>query len=121
MQKMLIILFSMTFLFRPVLPVVEYIVNYDYIVAELCINKDTDNLKCNGKCHLTSELAEAADTSDNSLPERKHHFTAEILYFIETADYPLSIPVFTSNKVAPNYCDLYFYQDSKSAFHPPAS
>lgn len=110
----------MTFVFRPVIPVVEYIVNYDYIVAELCINKDTENLKCNGKCHLTSELAKAADTSD-SLPERKNHFAAEILFYIETADYRLSVPAVTSNIVAQAYCDLYSYQDSDSAFHPPAS
>ena len=44
-------------LVKPAIPFLEYIVNYDYIVKELCENKDKPELKCNGKCHLAKQLA----------------------------------------------------------------
>lgn len=47
-------------------PVVEYIVNYDYIVNVLCENKDKPEMQCNGKCHLTKELAKEAGSEDKN-------------------------------------------------------
>ena len=48
------ILFGLTllFAFKSVLPFVEYYLNYDYIVAELCEQKEEENNTCNGQCHL---------------------------------------------------------------------
>lgn len=43
---------------KPLWPVVEYAMNYDYIVNELCENKDKPEMHCNGKCYLTKQLAE---------------------------------------------------------------
>lgn len=48
-------------LFKPLLPVLEYIVFYDYIKTELCINKENIELGCNGKCFLTQEMSKASD------------------------------------------------------------
>nr|WP_255749311.1 hypothetical protein [Gramella crocea] len=45
---------------RPLWPLVEYAVNYDYIVDKLCENKDKPEMECNGKCYLTKQLAEEA-------------------------------------------------------------
>ncbi len=51
---------------KPLWPVVDYIVNYDYIVNTLCENKDKPEMQCNGKCHLSKELAkEAGDDNKN--------------------------------------------------------
>ena len=44
---------------KPIFPVLDYIINYDYIANELCENKAKPELKCNGKCHLVNELAQA--------------------------------------------------------------
>ena len=46
----------------------EYLVKYDYIAENLCVNKDKENLDCNGKCHLKNRLAEASQNADNDLP-----------------------------------------------------
>jgi len=62
-------------LFKPVLPVLEYVVLYDYIKNELCINKEKPALQCNGKCHLMKEMAKAADS--NSDTAAKKHFSVE--------------------------------------------
>ncbi|UWX59465.1 hypothetical protein N0B40_13730 [Chryseobacterium oranimense] len=55
--------------FRPLIPLVEYAVNYDYISTVLCINKSKPELHCNGKCYVSKELAKTNDT--DSLPLNK--------------------------------------------------
>lgn len=42
--------------------VAYYELNIDYIIETYCINKEKPELKCNGKCHLATQLA--ANTQD---------------------------------------------------------
>lgn len=51
--------------FRPAIPFLEYWLNYDYIVNELCENKDKPQIHCDGKCHLNKELAKNNSNSDS--------------------------------------------------------
>ena len=53
-------------LLRPIVPVIEYNLNYDYIAKVLCINKDEPELQCNGKCQLAKEIKKTIpiDTQD---------------------------------------------------------
>lgn len=51
---------------KPLWPVVDYIVNYDFIVNVLCENIDKPEMQCNGKCHLTKELAKEAGADDKN-------------------------------------------------------
>jgi len=48
---------------RPVMPIIEYYANYDYIAKELCENKDKPYLECNGKCYLEKQLKEVNHTN----------------------------------------------------------
>lgn len=77
-MKTATIILSLFMLFKPVLPVLEYVVFYDYIKNELCINKDKPELECNGRCHLKKEIAKAAD-SENS--KEKHRFSVADNHF----------------------------------------
>ena len=43
-------------LIQPALPVLEYLINYDYIVNELCENRDKPVMACNGKCYLGDQV-----------------------------------------------------------------
>ncbi len=45
-----------TIALRPVLPLLDYAANYDYIVKNLCENRDKPQLMCHGKCYLAKEL-----------------------------------------------------------------
>ena len=56
-MKSLLPFFAFLILFRPFWPIVEYIVAYDYIVAELCENRDRPELGCDGTCYLSKQLA----------------------------------------------------------------
>ena len=50
-------------MFQPMYPVVEYVVNYDYIVDQLCENRDRPVMACNGKCYLGKQLQEGQESS----------------------------------------------------------
>ena len=64
------ILFIGYMVFRPLIPLAEYAVNYDYIVNTLCVNKNKPELHCNGKCYLGKELAKANNETE-SIPFNK--------------------------------------------------
>ncbi|HEY9221869.1 MAG TPA: hypothetical protein VIO43_09890 [Lutibacter sp.] len=44
---------------RPLVPLMEYYANYDYIANVLCENRDKPYLECNGKCYLEKQLNKA--------------------------------------------------------------
>jgi len=73
---------------RPVMPVINYYINYDYIVAELCENKDKPVLKCNGKCHLTKELKKASNGVDSEQKAPP----------LNMKEYPIA-PIFANNSI----------------------
>ena len=120
--KKIIIIVILAIFLKPILPVLDYIVNYDYISKVLCENKAKPELKCNGKCHLMKELAKASedekpinsDKKDNS----KHEI--ELLYCNELSEINFR-QIYFHNKtfVGDNYANLYFHTVSCSVFHPP--
>lgn len=56
----------MLVLVKPLWPIAEYVMNYDYIVNVLCENKDKPQLKCDGKCYLSKQLAKEAEQSKSN-------------------------------------------------------
>jgi hypothetical protein len=77
----------MVAMIRPLLPLIEYYSNYDYIVKELCINRDKPYLKCNGTCYLYSIIEKA------NLPNKENSHPAIL---INLSDYPISTLDFES-------------------------
>ena len=120
MKQLLVILTLLMFL-KPILPVLEYVVNYDYIVNELCENKLKPELKCNGKCHLTKELAKASEGNLKNSSDKKINFEqTEIVFFQEIK--PIDIrQIYFLNKtsIGNNYSNLYFHLNDCAFFHPP--
>ncbi|WP_375605317.1 hypothetical protein [Flavobacterium davisii] len=83
-MKGLYIILAFSILLRPIMPVIDYVVNYDYIVKVLCVNKDKPVLKCNGKCHLMKELAKASE-SEKPTPDKKNVLSEQYeLLFCQT-------------------------------------
>lgn len=66
---------------RPIMPIIEYYANYDYIATELCENKDKPYLECNGKCYLKKQLKEVNHT------DHDHKSTVPPINF---DDYPIT-------------------------------
>lgn len=63
--SILLLLVYSSFVFRIIFPVLDYVINYDYIVTELCIEKDIENNSCQGSCHLSEQIQKQID-SENS-------------------------------------------------------
>lgn len=82
---------------RPIVPLVEYLVNQDYIAEFLCINKDRPQLNCDGKCYLAKKLNEQDEKKRKNIPKinlenhfhiaGKNHFTIQNFYPIVGKEY----------------------------------
>jgi len=108
-------------LFKPILPIAEYVVFYDYIKNELCVNKDKPELKCNGKCHLMKELAKASDASENG-KDSKHFSVETSIVFCQAINENFSFkPLFYihKSKITSRYNLSYSSLKADSVFRPP--
>jgi hypothetical protein len=119
-MKFCIYIFLFAVLFRPVFPILDYVLNYHYISTELCENKDAPELGCNGKCHLKKELAKALKNETPASNEKKSEITETILLYFE------NIPVFSFQndqnvilEINSVYKNLYVYLNTYFVFHPP--
>jgi hypothetical protein len=121
MVKKIVFLTALFMLLKPAIPFLEYVVNYDYIVKELCENKEKPQLQCNGKCHLKKELAKsAADEQSPADKKQNSKQEIEVLFYQETPIFFQKMPVvFTDKKVNASYQNFYALTAIQSTFHPP--
>ncbi len=81
MKSYAVLWVAFAMLVKPLWPVVEYVVNYDYIVNVLCDNKDKPQLNCEGKCYLAKQLAkEQRQNGDH--PFGKKSYKTKVNHFI---------------------------------------
>ena len=119
--KKAVLILALLLLLKPVLPVVDYVVNYDYISKVLCVNKDRPKIHCNGKCHLMKELAKNSE-SENPISNNKKITSQEtvVVFFQEINSFVITPLYFLKTKRAiSNYSNLYSYKSIPVVFHPP--
>ena len=121
-MKRIVIIIALAMLIKPIVPVVDYVVNYDYISKVLCVNKAKPQMHCNGKCHLMKELAKAAESEKPISSDKKDSSKqeTELLFFLESPKLVFQ-PHFFLIKSSPNYnySNLYTHLECYSIFHPP--
>lgn len=113
-------LFLIAIIIKPVFPLLDYAVNYDYIATELCENKSQPQLECNGKCHLKKELGKASENDSSSSTDKKNFPTGIDLLFIEkinSFDFNLAIESALKKDILPR--DLYSHFNINLLFRPP--
>lgn len=109
-------------LVKPLWPVMEYVVNYDYIANVLCENKDKPQLQCNGKCYLAKQLKKAQREQDkNPFGEQRSKIEVQsMVYFQSLLNFDLALQIEVYNDS--NFCQ---YQDLNAILlieditHPP--
>ncbi|MCF6212511.1 MAG: hypothetical protein L3J45_00635 [Flavobacteriaceae bacterium] len=75
MKKLFSILFIFVYLsvlIKPLVPILDYIINYNYIKTVLCINKDKPEMHCNGQCHLKQMVkkeVQEENSQDSKIPK----------------------------------------------------
>ena len=119
-MKILFPIFAFLIVFRPALPIVEYVLNYNYISKELCENKDRPELGCNGKCYLIEALAEASEKESQQKKENSAKKIEIPLFYTEkqgVLNINVDKGVVRHNFYAkPQFYHFYILQDF---FHPP--
>ena len=121
-MKNILIVFAFMIIFKPVFPVLEYVVDYKYISEVLCINKDKPMMHCNGKCYLMKSLA---DTAKQETDQKKNNLLKRVdiplLFVEETETLSVSPILASSNTEIYTSPSLYSYQDIADLLHPPIS
>lgn len=119
-MKTATLIFALFLLFKPLIPLVEYVAFYDYIKNELCENKDIVEMQCNGKCHLKKELVKASDTENGTEKNNSVTFEHTLVFFKDTSiHYEFSFLKDQKSKINASYNDIYKYHFINSIFHPP--
>lgn len=121
-MKKIVVIVAFALFLKPIIPVLDYIINYDYIANVLCVNKAKPQLQCNGKCHLMKELAKESENEKPLSTDKKDNSKHEIEVLFYQDIYSLVAPkiaVATSNSVANYYSNLYCFLNTTTTFHPP--
>lgn len=110
-------------IFRPIVPLLDYAINYEYISKVLCVNKDAPEKKCNGKCHLKKKLNGVFEEGKSSSSEKSVKLVEiELIYFEHYS--PIDFTAFDF-KIKKNifsvYSNLYAFEWHKDFFHPPTT
>ncbi|WP_343487255.1 hypothetical protein [Allomuricauda sp. d1] len=81
MKQVMAIPLILIMLVKPLWPIAEYIINYDYIVTNLCENRDRPQLQCDGKCYLAKMLAEESGQQQDN-PFEGHQLNSDWIPFL---------------------------------------
>ncbi|AMA49650.1 hypothetical protein B0A78_05150 [Flavobacterium columnare NBRC 100251 = ATCC 23463] len=119
-MKGLYTILAFLILLRPVMPVIDYVVNYNYIAEVLCVNKDKPTLECNGKCHLMKELAKVSET-EKPTPDKKNNLSEryEILFCQSIFEFEFIKPIDIQIHPFSNYTNWYQLLTKCSILKPP--
>ncbi len=104
---------------QPIMPLIEYQTNKEYIASVLCENRNKPKMACNGKCYLNKkiEASKNHDSHDHSLPQ------------IDLSKYPVA-PLYNKISDSVNVIEIvesstFFYRQelpvkyTSSVFKPP--
>ncbi|MEI6866685.1 hypothetical protein [Flavicella sp.] len=115
----------MVAMMRPIMPIIEYYANYEYIATILCENRDKPALACNGKCYLQKELNKVSQATSH-----QNHNHKSSVPKIDFSKYPIA-PICENKVVYKNIkCFTYHYWSTASGvpihrvnliFRPPLS
>lgn len=121
-MKKFVFLFAIFMLLKPVLPVLEYVVFYDYIKNELCENKDQKDLACNGQCHLSKELSKAADTATDAKTKTIVSVESQVIFCQDlNFEFQMRVQYALETKFTHYYLNSYSFTRVNTIFHPPTS
>lgn len=96
----------------------SYILNLDYIVENLCENRDKPELECNGMCHLKKELKKDEDRkSSDDFSSVEISLCYSIVPKIEIKSEQLFFEELVDHQFYYNYSNS--IQHLSGVFHPP--
>ena len=121
-MKFFVYLILAAFVLKPILPLIEYAYNKNYIARYLCEKRAEKDNDCQGKCHLKKELAKALDSDEpkNDSKDKTINYTPKEIYFFEKlTPYIFTYSSENEQKIKVNYKEHYNFLQLHSIFHPP--
>jgi len=107
-------------LFKPLWPIVNYVINYDYIATVLCENKDKMELQCNGQCYLMKQLAKELEQRPvNPFEKDQLIIDKNELVYLETYSFQFNLFQEVLDKNAFSYLFKLRLNDSFPLLDPP--
>lgn len=107
---------------KPLLPLLDYALNKEYISKNLCENRNKPKMHCNGKCHLMQQLKKAnADVpTDGNTAKGNSNQEENVLHINSAFQFRIQNSEF---RIATNYLnnlgDKLPSSYLKDIFHPP--
>lgn len=100
----------------------DFNIRRDYIVKNLCVNRDRPLMLCNGKCYLAKKLA-VLDEQEKRQAERD--YMSKLLDHVMDSQISIFAPVISSFEIKPILSFNYAspppaHLASDDIFHPPA-
>lgn len=90
--------------------------NHEYIVTELCENRDMPEMNCDGQCYLSKKIKQAEEKEKSQEREsQKHNFQEAFL----TEKVVLKLPVTFAKSFSIKATVFLLPQPSFVIFHPP--
>lgn len=92
-MKNVILFVAVLMLLKPLWPLAEYVVNYDYIIENLCENRDKPQLNCDGKCYLAKQLAKESEGKQKNPfdGEKSKTEIQHVVFFQDLSSFDLEI------------------------------
>ncbi len=121
LMPILLLLLYFVALIRPVAPLLEYWLNKDFIVSNLCERKDELENTCQGMCHLKKQVKNVADAGKTSETPAK-------IPSIDFESYPVSLSAVAGPRCTELLTGRFDYYDclhpicdtpKEALFHPP--
>ena len=117
-----VVLFLLIYLFimlKPVVPYLDYLVRKDFIMENLCVNREKPEKQCKGKCHLEKQLRKEINGSEQDHAPPPPRIDREEIpkYLISGGEEHLSPAVKKMEKSS--YYRSYSFQYVPYVFHPP--
>lgn len=118
-MKKIVPIIVLLYMLKPIFPLVSYVIQYDYIVNELCVNKDKPLMHCNGKCHLMKELSKVAESEKQNTKDYKFPVLENILFLNKISDIEINKDNFSKTIHHFLYTNSYTYLIDTKILQPP--
>ena len=102
---------------RPIAPVLEYVINEDYIAEFLCVNQNKKELQCRGKCYLMQQISKQNEEKGQNLP--KIAMEEYPIGFVNLLAMPQKKSEIGLVEINFTYLNPYSFLFTSTSFHPP--
>lgn len=118
LKSVFAVIFVLYMVLQPVVPYIEYYAFKQYIITNLCVEREVENSCCKGKCYLEKKVSEANETEDNNTKAPTTKKT-EISPYVLPTKINLQKDYFQETNSTGYINNMYSFLIKKTIFHPP--